>query len=69
MTGDITGRAGFSRTKKPSASHPERVCYVPELSDAGYTRQGFLAMCNGQEEVATLRVSNAVDWQGPGNLD
>ena len=32
--------------------HPEQVCYVPELSDEGYTRQDFLAMCNGQEEFA-----------------
>ena len=34
--------------------HPEQVCYVPELSDEGYTRQNFLDMCNGQEEVAAL---------------
>src|SRR5699024_2624843 len=32
--------------------HPEQVCYVPELPDEGYTQQDFLAMCNGQEEVA-----------------
>lgn len=47
--------------------HPEQVCYVPELSDEGYTRQDFLAMCNGQEEVATL-LFESVDWQSPETL-
>ena len=47
--------------------YPERVCYVPELSDEGYTRQDFLAMCNRQEEVATL-LFESVDWQSPETL-
>lgn len=47
--------------------HPERVCYVPELSDEGYTRQNFLDMCNGQEEVAAL-LFESVDWQSPETL-
>lgn len=44
--------------------HPEQVCYVPELSDAAYTRQDFLDMCNGQEEFAE-QCFHAVDWQHP----
>lgn len=28
--------------------HPDKVCYIPELSDSLYTRQDFLDMCNGQ---------------------
>ena len=44
--------------------HPERVCYVPELSDTVYTRQDFLSMCNGQEEFAA-ECFDAVDWQAP----
>ena len=44
--------------------HPERVCYVPELSDSAYTRQDFLDMCNGQEEFAA-ECFYAVDWQHP----
>ena len=44
--------------------HPERVCYVPELSDAAYTRQDFLALCNGQEDFAR-ECFYAVDWQHP----
>ena len=47
--------------------HPEQVCYVPELSDEGYTRQDFLAMCNGQEDVAAL-LFESVDWQSPETL-
>ena len=44
--------------------HPDKVCYVPELSDEGYTRQNFLDMCNGQEEFA-CECFYAVDWQSP----
>ena len=47
--------------------HPEQVCYVPELSDEGYTRQDFLAMCNGQEELAEF-LFEMVDWQSPETL-
>ena len=47
--------------------HPEQVCYVPELSDEGYTRQVFLAMCNGQEELAEF-LFEMVDWQSPETL-
>ena len=45
--------------------HPEQVCY--ELSDEGYTRQDFLAMCNGQEELAEF-LFEMVDWQSPETL-
>lgn len=44
--------------------HPDQVCYVPELSDAAFTRQDFLDMCNGQEQFAT-ECFYAVDWQHP----
>lgn len=47
--------------------HPDKVCYVPELSDEGYTRQNFLDMVGGQEEVATL-LFDMVDWQSPETL-
>lgn len=47
--------------------HPKQVCYVPELSDEGYTRQDFLAMCNGQEELAEF-LFEMVDWQSPETL-
>lgn len=44
--------------------HPDRVCYVPELSDATYTRQDFLTLCNGQEDFAA-ECFYGVDWQHP----
>ena len=44
--------------------HPDKVCYVPELSDEGYTRQNFLELCNGQEKFAR-ECFYAVDWQSP----
>lgn len=44
--------------------YPDKVCYVPELSDGAYTRQDFLDMCNGQEEIAT-ECFYSVDWQHP----
>lgn len=40
--------------------HPDKVCYIPELSDSLYTRQDFLDMCNGQEDIAD-RIFEAVD--------
>lgn len=45
--------------------HADQVCYVPELSDGAYTRQDFMALCNGQEDFAT-ECFRAVDWQCPG---
>lgn len=44
--------------------HPDKVCYIPELSDSLYTRQDFLDMCNGQEDIAD-RIFEAADWQHP----
>lgn len=44
--------------------HADQVCYVPELSDEGYTRQGFMDLCNGQEDFAG-ECFRAVDWQCP----
>ena len=35
-------------------SHPERVCYVPELSDTPYTHNDLLALCDGQEALARM---------------
>lgn len=47
--------------------YPDRVCYVPELSDSAYTRQDFLDMCYGQEEMADM-LFEMVDWQSPSTL-
>lgn len=47
--------------------HPERVCYIPELSDSLYTRQDFLDMCKGQTEFAD-ELFEGCDWQHPETL-
>lgn len=44
--------------------YPDRVCYVPELSDSSYTRQDFLDLCNGQFPMAE-ECFQKVDWQHP----
>lgn len=43
---------------------PSAVCYIPELSDSKYTREGFLDICNGNEELAK-ELFLSVDWQHP----
>lgn len=47
--------------------HPDKVCYVPENSDAAYTRNDFLSLCNGQEEFAQ-QLFDSVNWQHPETL-
>lgn len=47
--------------------HPDRICYVPELSDSEYTRNDFLKMCNDQLEFAE-ELFDGVDWQHPETL-
>ena len=42
--------------------HPDRVCYIPELSDTKYTRNSILLECNSQTDLAE-EVYEAVDWQ------
>lgn len=48
-------------------ANPDRVCYIPELSDSLYTRQDFLNICNGQPEIAD-QIFEKVDWQCPETL-
>ncbi len=43
------------------------VCYVPELSDATYTRQSFIDLMDGQEALAK-DLFDRVDWQHPETL-
>ena len=45
-------------------SQPDRVCYVPELSDTLYTRRDFLRICNEQPELAQI-CFDCVDWEHP----
>lgn len=44
--------------------HPDRVCYVPELSDNEYTRNAFLKLTKGNEQLAR-EIFDYCDWQHP----
>lgn len=46
---------------------PNKVCYVPELGDEGYSHHDFLELCNGQEGFARM-LFDRVDWQSPSTL-
>ena len=48
-------------------NQPDAPCYVPELDDAVYTRNDFMELCGGQEEIAG-ELFYAVDWQSPSTL-
>lgn len=43
---------------------PDKPCYIPELSDDVYTRNDLIALCAGNEELAT-QIFYALDWQSP----
>ena len=44
--------------------HPDKVCYVPELSDTAYTHNDLLALCDGQEKLAQC-CFDCLNWQSP----
>jgi hypothetical protein len=46
------------------ANEPNKVCYVPELSDTVYTRNNFVEICKGNEAEAYF-LFDMVDWQHP----
>lgn len=48
-------------------NRPSEPCYVPELSDAVYAAEDFLAMCNGQKHFAD-ELFHGCDWQHPETL-
>ena len=48
-------------------NHSDEPCYVPELDDAVYTRNDFMALCNDQEKIAE-ELFYEVGWQSPSTL-
>ena len=61
---EFYGQGYIVKDEVAYVAHPDQVCYVPELSDSAYTHNDFLALCNGQEELAR-ECFYAVDWQSP----
>lgn len=42
----------------------DEICYVPEGSDSGYSRESFLDLCDGDNELAE-RLFEAATWEHP----
>ena len=61
---EFFGQGYIFKDEDAFLNHEDKVCYVPELSDAAYTRKDFLDECNGQKEFAE-QCFYAVDWQHP----
>ena len=61
---DWYGQGWIVKDEDAFLNHPDKVCYIPELSDDCYTRNDFLEMCSGQEKLAEM-LFYILDWQTP----
>lgn len=61
------GQGMIFKDEEAYKEHPDRVCYVPELSDSTYTREDFLNFCDGNVEMADELFDNC-NWQHPESL-
>lgn len=61
---EFYGQGYIFKDEAAFLSHPDQVCYVPELSDTPYTRNDLLALCDGQEKLAQ-RCFDCLNWQSP----
>lgn len=61
---EFYGQGYIVKDEAAYITHPDQVCYVPELSDVLYTHNDLLALCDGQECFARL-CFDCVDWQSP----
>ena len=61
---EFYGQGYIFKDEAAFLSHPDQVCYVPELSDTAYTHNDLLALCDGQEKLAQ-RCFDCLNWQSP----
>ena len=61
---EFYGQGYIVKDEPAFLSQPDRVCYVPELSDTLYTRRDFLRICNEQPELAQI-CFDCVNWEHP----
>ena len=61
---EFYGQGYIFKDEAAFLSHPDQVCYVPELSDTAYTRNDLLALCDGQEKLAQC-CFDCLNWQSP----
>lgn len=64
---EFSGQGWIFKDWEAFREHPDAPCYVPELEDVIYTGNDFMALCNGQEEIAE-ELFDGVDWQNPSAL-
>jgi len=62
---EFHGQGMIFKDEEAFLHHADKPCYIPELSDAVYTRQDFIDMCGGREDFAR-ECFYTVDWQHPG---
>ena len=61
---EFYGQGYIFKDEAAFLSHPDQVCYVPELSDTPYTHNDLLALCDGQEKLAQC-CFDCLNWQSP----
>ncbi len=61
---EFYGQGYIVKDEAAYSSHPDQVCYVPELSDTLYTHNDILELCDGQEHLARL-CFDCINWQSP----
>jgi hypothetical protein len=61
---EFYGQGYIFKDEEAFRLYPDKVCYIPELSEATYTRNSLIAMCNGSERFAEI-VFDYLDWQHP----
>jgi uncharacterized protein (DUF983 family) len=61
---DFFGQGMIFKDEEAFYNHYDKPCYIPELSDAVYTKQDFIDLCGGREDFAEV-CFETVDWQHP----
>lgn len=61
---EFFGQGNIFKDEDAFFNHPDKPCYVPETSDDVYTKEDFLSICGGQEDIAQILFED-VDWQHP----
>ena len=64
---DATAQGFVFKDGENYYKHPDRPCYVPELSDDIYTKNDFLEIAKDNEALADF-LFDMVDWQSPETL-
>jgi hypothetical protein len=61
---EFWGQGYIFKDEEAFLNHYDKPCYIPELSDNVYTKQDFINLCGGREDLAAI-CFDIVDWQHP----